>query len=51
MDKIWGVGSDTEQNVVWVYISYVRSKLKSVGANCTIKVLRNVGYSLELLNG
>ncbi len=47
MDKIWGVDSDTEQNVAWVYISYVRRKLKSVGANCTIKALRNVGYTLE----
>ena len=24
MDKIWGYDSETEQNVVWVYVSYLR---------------------------
>lgn len=26
MDKIWGCDSEAEQNVVWVYISYLRKK-------------------------
>lgn len=26
MDKIWGYDSEAEQNVVWVYISYLRKK-------------------------
>lgn len=46
MDKIWGWESDSEINVVWVYISALRKKLKSIGANTTIVANRNVGYSL-----
>ena len=47
MEKIWGFDSDSEINVVWVYISNLRRKLKSVGADIRIKASRNVGYSLE----
>lgn len=47
MDKIWGWDSDSELNVVWVYISYVRKKLQSVGADVKITAVRNVGYTLE----
>lgn len=50
MEKIWGFDSDTEQNVVWVYISYLRKKLTTVGANVKIKAARNMGYSLEAEN-
>lgn len=48
MDKIWGFESETEQNVVWVYISYLRKKLLALGADCNIKASRGLGYSLEL---
>lgn len=47
MEKIWGLDSDSEINVVWVYISYLRKKLVAIGANIQIKVTRNIGYSLE----
>ena len=47
MKKIWGSDSDSEINVVWVYISYLRKKLTALGANIQIKVSRNAGYSLE----
>ena len=47
MDKIWGYESDTEINVVWVYISYLRKKLSALGANIQIKAVRNAGYALE----
>lgn len=46
MEKIWGYDSDTEINVVWVYISYLRKKLASIDSNLKIKVSRNIGYSL-----
>ena len=49
MNKIWGYDSDTEQNVVWVYISYLRKKLAAVGSNVSIKAARGLGYSLEEL--
>ena len=47
MEKIWGYDSETEISVVWVYISYLRKKLSSLGANVQIRVARNAGYSLE----
>lgn len=47
MEKVWGYDSDTEINVVWVYISYLRKKLASLGADIQIKAARNAGYSLE----
>jgi DNA-binding response OmpR family regulator len=47
MDKIWGYDSDTEQNVVWVYVSYLRKKLSGIGSKVEIEAHRNLGYSLE----
>ncbi len=48
MEKIWGYDSDAELNVVWVYISYLRKKLKKLNAGVQIKVVRNAGYLLEV---
>lgn len=48
MERIWGYDSETEMNVVWVYISYLRKKLESLGANVKIKAVRGVGYTLEV---
>lgn len=48
MDRIWGYDSESEQNVVWVYISYLRKKLSAVGADVAIKAQRGVGYYLEV---
>lgn len=47
MEKIWGYDSETEINVVWVYISYLRKKLTALNANVQIKATRNAGYALE----
>ena len=44
--KIWGYDSDTDVGIVWVYISYLRKRLVSVGANVEIKAKRNIGYTL-----
>lgn len=49
MEKIWGYNTDTEINVVWVYISYLRKKLTALNANIQIKATRNSGYSLEII--
>ncbi len=48
MEKIWGFDSESEINVVWVYISYLRKKLIGIGANVSIRAHRNSGYSLEI---
>lgn len=47
MDKIWGYDSNTELNVVWVYISNLRKKLTQLHSTVTIKATRNLGYSVE----
>ena len=46
--KVWGYDTDAEIGIVWVYISYLRKKLASLGANVVIKAKRNIGYTLEL---
>ena len=45
-ERIWGLDSDAETSIIWVYISYLRRKFKTLGANVLIKATRNVGYSL-----
>ncbi len=50
MDKIWGWDSETELNVVWVYISYLRKKLASINADVKITAVRNIGYTVEKIN-
>ncbi len=46
MEKIWGFEAETQTNVVWVYISYLRKKLTNIGADFRISVVRNLGYRL-----
>ena len=48
MEKVWGLDSDADINVVWTNLSYLRKKLTSIGANIKIKATRNAGYSLEI---
>lgn len=48
MEKIWANDDDTESNVVWVYVSYIRKKLTALHANIEIKSSPdNMEYSLE----
>ena len=47
LEKVWGYESDVQENTVWVYISYLRKKLRSLHANIEIRAMRNAGYSLE----
>lgn len=50
MDRIWGFDSETELNVVWVNISYLRKKLSRLNSRVIIKATRGLGYSLEVCN-
>jgi len=50
MERVWGWDSDAEISVVWVHISNLRKKLKTVGSKATIKVNRGLGYILEAEN-
>lgn len=47
MERVWGWDSDAEINVVWVHISNLRKKLKSIGSSVTITANRGLGYLLE----
>ena len=47
MERVWGWDSDAEINVVWVNISNLRKKLKSLGSTAAIHANRGLGYLLE----
>lgn len=47
MECVWGWDSDAEINVVWVHISNLRKKMKSIGSSVTIYANRGMGYVLE----
>ncbi len=49
MEKIWGLDSDSDVDVVWTTIGYVRKKLRSIDADVEIKTIRGAGYSLEVI--
>ncbi len=48
MDKIWGLDSDSDIDVVWTHIGFIRKKLRGLDANVEIKTIRGEGYSLEV---
>ncbi len=51
MERIWGFDSESEINVVWAHLSSVRKKLENIGSDLKIKSVRNLGYTLEVING
>ena len=48
LERVWGCNSDAEVGSVWVYISYLRKKLTTLGANVELRSRRGLGYSLEV---
>ena len=48
LEKVWGYDTESDINVVWVMISYLRKKLVKIGSNVQIKAVRNQGYTLEI---
>ena len=47
MERVWGWDNEAEINVVWVNISNLRKKLKSIGSRLSLKANRGLGYVLE----
>lgn len=47
LEHIWGYNSEAGLNVVWVYLSCLRKKLRALHADIQIKAARNAGYFLE----
>lgn len=45
--RIWGYNSETNSQVVWVNISYLRKKIADLQAPFVIKAQRGTGYRLE----
>lgn len=48
LERVWGYETDAEVGTVWVYISYLRKKLSSLGSNAVIATKRGIGYALEI---
>lgn len=47
MERVWGLDSEAEMDVVWTYIGFLRKKLKQIRANVEIRTIRGAGYALE----
>ena len=45
----WGFNTETDINSVWLYISYLRKRLCTIGSQVEIVSKRNIGYKLEFL--
>ncbi|MGN0293033.1 MAG: response regulator transcription factor [Lachnospiraceae bacterium] len=51
LERIWGAGSETEMNIVCVYITYLRRKINSLQAPVEIRSSRGIGYQLVERDG
>lgn len=49
--KVWGFDEDTDYNNIAVYVSFLRKKLKFIGAKTVIVTKKDIGYSLEENDG
>lgn len=49
-DRVWGMDNDTLSNNLEAYLSFVRKKLKAIEANINIKVVRGMGYKMEMID-
>ena len=47
IERVWGWESDTEVCSVWVHISNLRKKLRSIDSAVEINAVRGMGYVLE----
>lgn len=47
MERVWGLDTEAEIDVVWTYIGFLRKKLRSLHAGVEIRTIRGAGYALE----
>ncbi|WP_344831821.1 response regulator transcription factor [Actinocorallia longicatena] len=47
LDSVWGYDFGTSSNALWVYVSYLRSKLESGGEPRLVQTVRGLGYVLR----
>ena len=43
---VWGDDSEHDENYVEVYMSYLRKKIRKLGAKAQVKTIRSLGYKL-----
>ena len=48
MERVWGYDTNSEIDVVWTHIGYIRKKLRSLNVNVEIRTIRGAGYALEV---
>ncbi len=46
-ERVWGIDSSADIGTVWVYISYLRKKLRLLGTDVQIHSRRGIGYALK----
>ena len=42
IERIWGLDSESEMEVIWTYIGFLRKKLRQIGADIKIKTIRSL---------
>ena len=47
LDRVWGLDSEVEMNVVEIYIHHLRKKLNPLSCQFHIETLRGIGYCLK----
>lgn len=47
MERIWGQDAESDINVVWTYIGFIRKKLKEADSRIEIRTVRGAGYMLK----
>lgn len=45
IEKVWGLDAETEVDVIWTYIGFLRKKLRQVDADVEIRTVRGAGYA------
>jgi DNA-binding response OmpR family regulator len=48
LEAVWGAEPDVYSNVVDLYVSYLRRKLRTVGREGRLRTIRGVGYTLDV---
>jgi DNA-binding response OmpR family regulator len=51
LNAVWGYDYDPGTNVLEVYMSYLRNKLRSDAGEAPIETVRNAGYRLAVQGG
>lgn len=47
MQRVWELDTESDTDVVWTYIGFLRKKLRELDADVEIRTIRGAGYALE----